>query len=617
MNVRAAPTRLAHRARLPVLRRLFRALVALVAFAVLGPLALAPAAAAPNYELKVEALGELVEPIRTRTLVGRWIDDPGFDPEQMPLFLERAKTEAEAIAQAAGFFSARAEVSYEPGTAGHLPVVRIDVDAGARTTVNRFDFVLEGPPQAQTQLHKLRDRLAERWPLPEGSFFRSAPWQSGKRLLIDALQQRGYVRARIVDSEARVDPRNTTAALTIRIDSGPRLDFGAMTIDGLSRYDASIVRALAPWEGEGRQPYDFDEVLAFQARLRTSGYFDSAEVLPDFAAVLADPKLGTVPLRVELSERREQRVTLGVGISSDEGPRALLGYDHRNVFDEGWQLESGVLLQRVRRRVFASLRTPQKASGHYYQGGVRLERFDVQGELTDKQTAFIGEGKRTGDTDRFLSLQFQTEQRNVRGIGDVDSTRALTLGYTWSTKRLDSLLDPRRGYTIDAQVSGASHSLLSDRSFVRVHTRAMRFWPMPGDSFLDGGILIGLAEIGQVFAAGRDGIPSENLFRTGGTSTIRGYGFLSLGVREADAIVGGRVLALGSLEYQHPVRRDWYAAAFVDAGDAADTWGRYHAVAGYGVGARWRSPVGPVSIDLAYGEAVRDWRVHFSVGYAF
>jgi translocation and assembly module TamA len=145
----------------------------------------------------------------------------------------------------------------------------------------------------------------------------------------------------------------------------------------------------------------------------------------------------------------------------------------------------------------------------------------------------------------------------------------------------------------------------------------MRFWPMPGDSFLDGGILIGLAEIGQVFAAGRDGIPSENLFRTGGTSTIRGYDFLSLGVREGDAIVGGRVLALGSLEYQHPVRRDWYAAAFVDAGDAADTWGRYHAVAGYGVGARWRSPVGPVSIDLAYGEAVRDWRVHFSVGYAF
>jgi len=609
--VRPAPaTRLAHRARSPVLRRVHDLVAAIV---VCGLLGVAPLANAANYELKVDALGELVEPIRTRTLVGRWIDDPNFDSAQMPLFLERAKTEAQAIAQPAGFFSATTEVSYEPGSDGRLPVVHIEVDAGARTTVNRFDLVLEGPPPA----HKLRERLLERWPLPEGTFFRSAPWQSGKRLLIDALQQRGYIRARIVESEARVDPQNTTAALSVRIESGPRLDFGPMTIDGLARYDASIVRALAPWEDEASQPYDFDEVLAFQARLRTSGYFDSAEVLPDFAAVLADPSRTAVPLRVELSERRTQRVTLGVGVSSDEGARALLGYEHRNVFGEGWQLESGVLLQSIRRRVFASLRTPQKASGHYYQGGVRIERFDGQGELTDKQTAFIGEGKRTGDADRFLSLQYQTEQRNVRGIGDVESTRALTLGYAWSTRRLDSTLDPRRGYTISAQLSGASHSLLSDRSFVRLHTRAMRFWPMPDDSALDGGILIGLAEFGQVFAAGRDGIPSENLFRAGGTSTIRGYDFLSLGVREGRAVVGGRVLALGSLEYQHPVRRDWYAAAFVDAGDAADTWGRYHAVAGYGVGVRWRSPVGPVNVDLAYGEAVRDWRVQFSVGYAF
>lgn len=603
-------TRLALRARPPAGRRIFPFLAAL---AVLGLLGSSGVARAANYALEVEALPELVEPIRTRTLVGRWIDDPAFDPEQMPLFLERARTESEAIAQAAGFFSAQVEVDYEPAAQGRAPTVRIVVDAGARTTVNRFDFVLDGPPAVQ----QLRDDLLERWPLPEGSFFRSAPWQSGKRLLVDALQQRGFVRAQIVDSEARVDPRNTTAALAVHVDSGPRLDFGSMTIEGLSRFDASIVRALAPWEGGRTQPYEFDEVLSFQARLRTSGYFDSAEVLPDFAAVLADPDLTTVPLRVLVAERPAQSVTLGVGVSSDEGPRALLGYQHRNVFGEGWQLESGMLLQNVRRRVFASLRTPQKSSGHYYQGGVRFERFDVQGEHTDKQTAFIGEGKRSNDTDRFLSLQYQTEQRNVRGLGDVDSTRALTLSYAWNTRRLDSAIDPRRGYTISAQLSGAWDALLSDTSFVRFHTRAMRFWSMPDDSPLDGGILVGLLEFGEVFADGRDGIPSENLFRAGGTSTIRGYDFLSLGVREGRAVVGGRVMALGSLEYQHPVRRDWYAAAFVDVGDAADTWSSYHAVAGYGVGARWRSPVGPVNLDLAYGDAVRDWRLHFSVGFTF
>ena len=620
-------------------RDLIAAGVACVA-AVSGVLPIAVQAA--NYQLRVEALSELVEPIRTRTLVGRWIDDAGFQPEQMPLFLERARTEAEAIAQAAGFYSAHAEVRYREGQDERLPVVEIRVDAGARTTVNAVDLSVDGTQQPE----RVGDWLLMRWPLPEGSFFRSTEWTSGKRLLIDALQQRGYVRARIVASEARVDPENTTAALSLRVRTGPRLDFGPMTIEGLARYDESIVRALAPWEkggggGGGDRddrddrpgqasatgaedaaprallPYDFDELLAFQGRLRESGYFGSVEVLPDFAAVLADPARTTVPIRVRQSERPAQHVTMGVGVSTDEGARALLGYDHRDLFGRAWQLESGVLLQSVRRRVFASVRTPQKASGHYYQGGVRLEQFDVQGERTNKKTAFFGEGKRAGNAVRFLSLQYQTEDRRVRGLGPIGSSRALTLAWTWSTRRLDSLIDPHRGYSVSASLSGASESVLSDRSFVRAHSRVMGFWPMPDETWLEGGILVGMAEVGQVFAAARDGIPSENLFRTGGASTVRGYDFLSLGVREGRAVVGGRVLALGSVEYQHPVRRDWYAAAFFDIGDAADTWGRYDPVAGYGIGLRWRSPVGPVNLDLAYGEAVRSWRLHFTVGYAF
>jgi translocation and assembly module TamA len=35
------------------------------------------------------------------------------------------------------------------------------------------------------------------------------------------------------------------------------------------------------------------------------------------------------------------------------------------------------------------------------------------------------------------------------------------------------------------------------------------------------------------------------------------------------------------------------------------------------VGARWRSPVGPINVDLAYGHAVRKARLHFSLGFTF
>ena len=108
----------------------------------------------------------------------------------------------------------------------------------------------------------------------------------------------------------------------------------------------------------------------------------------------------------------------------------------------------------------------------------------------------------------------------------------------------------------------------------------MRFWPIPRESSLGDGLLVGLVEVGYVLADSRQDIPSENLFRTGGTQSIRGYSYLSLGVPEAGAIVGGRVLALASLEYQHPITPDWYGAAFVDVGNAVDRWADYRALCG-------------------------------------
>ena len=578
----------------------------------------APALAA-NYELAIEAPEQLVEPLRSRTLLGRWIDEPGFESGQLPLFVERARDEAAAIVRAAGYFSARVAVTLEDAAAAGLPRVRIAVDAGARTTVNRFDLGIDGPPAAQA----MRESLLDRWPLPEGSFFLSTDWEQGKRLLVDVLQQRGFVRARVVASRAEVDPALTAAALTLRIDSGPRLAFGPTTIRGLQRYDRSIVEALQPWapaldaRAGGGDPYSFDELLTFQARLRASGYFNSVDVLPDLATVEADPARTAVPVLVEVTERKTQRAMFGIGYSSDEGARGLLGYEHRNLLGRGWQLESGVLWQSVRGRAFASVRTPQKASGHYYQTGVRVERFDVQGELTDKQTVFVGQGKHADDTETFLSLQYQIEQRELPLAIETDRRRALTLGYAWNRRRLDSSVDPRSGYSISAQVSGAARGVGSDRSFARLYTRVMRFWPIPRESSLGDGLLVGLVEVGYVLADSRQDIPSENLFRTGGTQSIRGYSYLSLGVPEAGAIVGGRALALASLEYQHPITPDWYGAAFVDVGNAVDRWADYRALWGYGAGVRWRSPIGPVSLDLAYGEAVRQWRLHLSVGYAF
>jgi translocation and assembly module TamA len=98
---------------------------------------------------------------------------------------------------------------------------------------------------------------------------------------------------------------------------------------------------------------------------------------------------------------------------------------------------------------------------------------------------------------------------------------------------------------------------------------------------------------------------------------VRGYGYQTLGVREGQAIVGGKYLLTGSVEYQNYFKPPWGVAVFYDFGNAADTFKDLKPESGYGVGARWRSPVGPINVDVAYGQAVKKFHLHFSLGFTF
>ncbi len=571
-----------------------------------------------NYRLQINAPAELLDALRARTLLGRWREDPDFSVEQMPLFLARGREEALAIAQAAGYFSARVQVELQPAdpaaARNEPPTVLLAVDGGARTTVSAFDLVLQGAAAGE----RIEQRLIERWPLPAGSFFRTGDWELGKRMLIEQLQSDGYLRARFVDSRARVDVELTAAQLSLTLDSGPRLRMGALTVRGLQRYPRHIIDDLRPFhEGD---PYTLDAVLLFQQRLRAAGQFSSVTVLPDLRALEADESLIDVPLVVEVGERLRQRVTGGLGYSTGQGARLLAGYDHRNLFERGWVLESGLLLETVRGRAFANVRTPQRDDGRYWQAGLRSERLDTLGEFTRTQTVYVGRGRRDERKESFVSVQYQSEL-GVTDLGGGEEARqvrsALTLGWAWSLRELDSRVDPREGYSLSTQISGSAKGVASDRSFLRLYGRTMRFWPISGEGVLARGTLIGLAEAGWVVASDRDDIPSQNLFRAGGGQSVRGYRYLGLGIAQGDAIVGGRLLALGSLEYQIPVTGEWWGAAFIDAGNVADRVSDWRPVFGYGGGARWRSPIGPINLDLAYGDRDRRWRLHFSFGYSF
>jgi translocation and assembly module TamA len=165
---------------------------------------------------------------------------------------------------------------------------------------------------------------------------------------------------------------------------------------------------------------------------------------------------------------------------------------------------------------------------------------------------------------------------------------------------------------LNLQLGGASQAVLSDRNFVRVYGRYQLFWPV-----MRRDVLILRAEGGITLAESRDGVPQDFLFRTGGAQTVRGYAYQSLGVKDGSATVGGRYLAVTSAEYVHWYQGNWGVAAFVDAGNANDERQLFKMNLGYGVGPRWKSPAGPIAVDLAYGQRDHRLRLQFAVAIAF
>ena len=415
-----------------------------------------------NYELDIDAPPEIKVLIERQTLIGRWRRRPEYQAEQFDALFLRLREEIETILRSQGYFD------YEIVLGGDAKRVKIDIVAGARTTVNKVELRILGPIKEFPEIER---QLRERWNLPEGTFYNSGNWESSKRQLLDSLRQRGFLRAQLVFSRATADVANTTVGLELEVSSGPRLSFGKLTLNGLSRYSRKIVEDLSPFsEGEA---YDFDTMFLFQTRLRDSGYFSNAYVIADQQAIDQNAALDRVPIRVDLTERETKRIVTGVGYSTDQGARAQIGLQHRDLFDRGWQLDSGLIVEQLRQRVFANVRTPTDADNHYIAFGGRSERQDIQNEQVNRDTVYIGRGRRLNNLESFTSLQYQYERKVIEtspGVRTGDSIRALMLGYSWNYRVLDSRIDPRSGYTVSAQFSGALKSLGSDASFARVFT---------------------------------------------------------------------------------------------------------------------------------------------------
>ena len=525
-----------------------------------------------------------------------------------------APDEARSMLEAEGYFGAQITTRVDDEADGKPVVVTIKVIPGQRTHISKVQIIYEGAldlaqSEGEARAESLVNGLMRDWALPVGEVFRQSTWSSAKNGALAHLRSLGYPAASWSGTSVTVDATARTAKLFLVADSGPAFVFGDVRVEGLNRQPASAVLNLSPFK-KG-DPYEERLVLDWQERIQKLNLFENIFVATDFDTTQA----GGMPVLVQLRELPMQTATVGVGVSSDTGPRVSGEHLHRNLWDLNWQAKTSLQIGKRESRGEVNLTShPWERRIRGLISGQASRLLDNDQSRTTSQRARIGVLREGEVHERTHYLEYQHARVTSRDNVVVANASALSGTTQWIWRKVDNQLLPTQGFTSLAQLTlGQTYAALDETGpFVRGYGRVTAYRPLPARWQLTARV-----EAGQVVAGDAVSVPDPLLFRAGGDDSVRGYAYRSLGVTRNGVTIGGRAMATASVELAHPIVKrmpSLLGAMFVDVGDAADRMGDLRPNVGYGVGLRWRSPVGMLRLDLAHGVETGHWRMHFSLG---
>lgn len=492
----------------------------------------------------------------------------------------------------------------------------IIIEPGPRTDVRDVDLRFTGQV-ATPEFEDRLDRARGAWPLRVGDLFINDQWSSAKTTLLDEINTRDFYFARITHSQATIDAEAAKADLAVEIDSGPRVRMGPMKVLGLRRVPASLIERYVRYsEGD---PYEQALLDDWQQALQSTRFFRGAFVTLDAeGSDRRDLPNGEVelPVRVQLSESPARRFTSSLGVDSDHGVGAEALFQQNIFLGLPVAIETGAGVNRHHQRAFFDVHLPPTIKGYQDSFGLLYEHNDVEG--VDNQRYGLGwkrrqERKGAGDS----RVEYETQWALVAAhdstkIDGAENFTVPTMVGTWQWLRrdVDSKYDPREGFLLDFGV-GAGVTLDKGEPFYRASLRGQQWWTVGRRD-----VLTLRGQVGKVWSD-TERLPQDFGYRVGGARSVRGYKYDSIGVRRGDATYGAPAMAVASLEYIHYFNEHLGLSTFIDAGDAAESFGAMDLHLGYGVGAAFVTPAGPFYLDLAWGQKDRRLRLHFSLGIAF
>jgi translocation and assembly module TamA len=568
--------------------------------------------------LEIDAPGPLkallerhLDLVRLGSLGGDDIDDT-----EWARLIDASPTQVRDLLQTEGYFAPVVRIERTPGRGNNeRDLVRLSVDPGPRARIARVTIEAEGELERAATAgdgygEATLAALRKEWELPVGAEFRNAGWSDAKAAALSRLRSAGYASAVWAGTGAAVDAAKNEVRLFLVVDSGPLYRLGPLQIEGLVAQDAETVRNLA--YTRGGVPVTESLLLDFQERLQKSGLFETVAVTlePDVSQAAA------APVTVRVRETPLQSYTFGVGVSANTGPRFSVEQQLRRPF--GLPVSSSLKIEIGQKRQAWDGELSTRADERLYRNllGAAVERLSSDSDVVLSQRVRLG---RTQDTQRIERLGFVEWERSSRrtNAGERADAVAVSLNFHGGWRDLDSVVLPTTGETLSAQLGiGRSHGTDAKTGiFGRTYGRLTVYRPL-------GRTLYGQArlEVGRVFLEPGMVVPESLRWRAGGDESVRGYSYRELGPVVDGAVGSGETILTGSLELARPITAampSLWGAIFVDGGNAATSFGQLEPVYGYGFGVRWRSPVGPLRIDLAWAENASTPRLHFSIGIAF
>jgi translocation and assembly module TamA len=459
-----------------------------------------------------------------------------------------------------------------------------EIDPGEPVLVVALDVRIDGEGSEEP---RLREVITES-PLRTNRRLRHLEYDRLRNNLQSAAVMLGYLEARFEERRLEVDPSGHTARIVLHLQTGPRYRFGAVDVDQDILEEGLLQRIVLIREGE---PYDAHRLLQAQYRLTDSQYFASVIVETD----VPDAESRTVPISIETSPTRRQRIRMGIGYATDTRVRGMLGVDWRRLNEAGHSAGTELRLSKPLSEISARYRIPigdPLKERLLFRGGLTQEEL---GDLESRR-AMLGASHvtiRGGGWQRTLFTDLLDERTRVPDEPDLRDTLVIP-GIGMEKLIADDILFPMKGYRLRGEVRGSHQMLGASSDFLRLEFEANRVSSI-GEQWR----FFARSRVGIGIVEGFSTLPASQRFFAGGDQSVRGYGFNSLGPQdEAGNVIGGRHLLFGSLEAERLVWGRLALSAFVDAGNALDSFDD-GVEASAGLGVNVRTPVGTLRIAMA------------------